>query len=158
MYFIESCFMCHADSWQRQISQRCCRNPSDSTWCWCKRSVSPSHSLTWTCTFGNDRMDFCGTWQQHMRLCLRGRFRWWSRRPLLLLLGHSAGSPGPSLTNTRDNIWVYSYMYINPVCIKAFDLVLWTAFAALMSTFQTFHASWMIWKSVLWQEINNNKS
>lgn len=98
-------------------------------------------------------MDFCGTWQQHMRLCLRGRLRWWPHRPLLLLLGHSSGSPGPSLINTRDNIWVHitlfvqmhPYMDINPVCIKVFDLVVWTVFAALMLTFQTFHASWMIW-------------
>lgn len=39
-----------------QISQRCCRSPSGSTWCWCRRSVSASHSLTWTCTFGNDHL------------------------------------------------------------------------------------------------------
>ncbi len=38
------------------FSQRCCRSPSDSTWCWWQSSVSPSHSLTWTCTSGNDRL------------------------------------------------------------------------------------------------------
>lgn len=48
--------MNHALIWQLQISQRYCRSPSGSTWCWCRRSVSASHSLTWTCTFGNDRL------------------------------------------------------------------------------------------------------